>query len=190
MSDMSCVYEMNMLEENEQMEKDLLSGRGMDVLFCLMDNLKTKQEISRKLGMPNYSTQLYLQRLVNAGMVREQELPSRNGVIEKEYYLVSDEIDIINRLQGNANPGSKIKTDIAAQHFAVMTKNAIRNVGQNVEKPNRIKAYFMKAKEDDMEKFREEIDQLFEKYQKLEDLEEKETYSLFTVLAPYELEDK
>lgn len=188
MSDMPCVYEMNMLQENEQMEQDLLSGRGMDVLFCLMDNLHTREEIAKRLGMPNYSIQLYLQRLVRAGIVCEKELPIVNGEIEREYYLASEEIAIINRLQGNAT-GQKSKAEISAQHFALMTRTAIRNVGKNPQKPNRIKAYFMKAKETDMDSFKKEINQLFDKYQKLEDIDAKETYSLFTVLAPYEMEE-
>lgn len=40
MSDIACIYNMNMVEENEQLEDDLLAGRGMDILFCLMDQLK------------------------------------------------------------------------------------------------------------------------------------------------------
>ena len=45
MSDIACIYNMNMVEENEQLEDDLLAGRGMDILFCLMDQLKTRKEI-------------------------------------------------------------------------------------------------------------------------------------------------
>lgn len=49
MSDIACIYNMNMVEENEQLEDDLLAGRGMDILFCLMDQLKTRKEIARRL---------------------------------------------------------------------------------------------------------------------------------------------
>lgn len=189
MVEMPCVYKMNMLEENERMEKDLLSGRGMEVLFCLMDNINTKIEISKRLGMVYCTTELYLQRFVQTGLVKEEIVSNKNGEIEKEYYLISKDIDIINSLQGENISERKSKIDIAAQHFAIMTRNAIKNVENNKEKPNKIKAYFMKAKEDDMKMFKEEIEQLFEKYQKLENLDEKETYSLFTILAPYELEE-
>lgn len=40
-----------------------------------------------------------------------------------------------------------------------------------------------------MREFRKEIDLLFQKYQEKENLESADTYSLFTVLAPYEMED-
>ena len=71
MSDIACIYNMNMVEENEQLEDDLLAGRGMDILFCLMDQLKTRKEIARRLGMPVYSVQLF--RVVQWKMMREEE---------------------------------------------------------------------------------------------------------------------
>lgn len=189
MSDMPCVYEMNMIHENAQMEQDLMSGRGLDVLFCLMDDLSSRELIARRLGMPVFSVQLYLNRMVKAGLVREETRVVRNGEIKKEYFLISNEINIINRLNASITPGDKRKNEIAAHHFAMMVRNAIKNAGENAQQPNRIKAYFMKAKESDMTAFKKEINQLFEKFQTLEDLDETNLYSLFTVLSPYEMED-
>lgn len=191
MSDIACIYDMNMVEENEQLEDDLLAGRGMDVLFCLMDQLKTRREIAKRMGIPVYSVQLYLQRLVNAGLVKEENNTEVNGEVEKKYYLISDEIEIMNRIQSSTMEDGerKRKALLSAQHFASMTRNAIKNVNMEPDKPNKIKAYFMKAKEEDMREFRDEIDALFEKYQAKEDLVATDTYSLFTVLAPYEMEN-
>ena len=191
MSDIPCIYKMNMVEEHEQMEQDILAGRGMDVLFCLMNNARTKLEIAARLGMPSFSVQLYINRLEKAGLVKEGISRIRDGQVEKCYQLVSDEIEIINYLQNGSmsNEEKKRKAEISAQHFAIMTRNAIKNVNMNEGKPHKIKAYFMKAKEEDMKEFRKEIEQLFEKYQKLEDKTAEETYSLFTVLAPYEMEE-
>lgn len=190
MSDIACIYDMNMVEENKQMEDDLLAGRGMDILICLMDQLKTRREIARRMGMPAYSVQLYLQRFVNAGLVREESEVALNGEVEKKYYLISDEIEIMNRIQSSSMEDGerKRKALLSAQHFALMTRNAIKNVNMEPDKPNKIKVYFMKAKDEDMQEFRKEIDALFEKYQAKEDLEANNTYSLFTVLAPYEME--
>lgn len=190
MSDMPCIYEMNMLDENEQMEQDILSGRGMEILFCLMDHLETGQEIARRLGMPSCSVQLYLQRMVRAGIIKESVTVVQNEKREKYYRLISDEIEIINHLEKEtlSEAEKKRKVDISAQHFAVMTRNAIKNVNMNADKPHKIKAYFMKAKKEDMEAFRKEIDELFKKYQAMEDLGAEETFSLFTVLAPCQME--
>ena len=191
MSDITCIYGMNMIEENEQLESDILSGRGMELILCLMDGMANRRQIAERLGMPVYSVQLYLQRLLNAGLVKEKIQYVQNDQIEKYYELASSEIEIMNRIQGNNMDENekRRKALLSSQHFAIMTRNAIKNVNINPEKPNKIKAYFMKARREDMEEFRKEIDLLFEKYQLKEDLDANDTYSLFTVLAPYEMED-
>ena len=191
MSDITCIYEMNMIEENEQLESDILSGRGMELILCLMDGMANRRQIAERLGMPVYSVQLYLQRLLNAGLVKEKIQYVQNDQIEKYYELASSEIEIMNRIQGNNMDENekRRKALLSSQHFAIMTRNAIKNVNINPERPNKIKAYFMKARSEDMEEFRKEIDLLFEKYQLKEDLDANDTYSLFTVLAPYEMED-
>lgn len=191
MSDIACVYELNLLEENEQIDKDILAGRGLDVLFCLMDGINNAVAVAQKLGMPVYSVQLYLQRLVKAGLVKENIASIKNGQIEKVYEMVSDEVEIINRVQANmsSEAAKKRQTDIVAQHFSAMVKKAIKCAGNEREKPNKIKSYFMKAREENMIQFRLEIENLIRKYQAMEDLQAEDTYSLFTVLAPYEMEE-
>ncbi len=189
MSDMPCIYEMGMIQDEVELEQDILSGRAMDILLCMMDNAETASEMARRIGIPIYSVQLYLQRLLKAKLIREQVRIVSSEEVEKTYHLVSDDINIINRIENISGVENKRKADISAQHFALMTRNAIKNVNVNVEKPHKIKAYFMKAKKEDMQKFCEEIQLLFEKYQALEDIEQEDTYSLFTVLAPYKMED-
>lgn len=190
MSDMACIYEMNTLEENEQLDQDFLAGRGLDVLFCLMDGADKAADIAKKLGMPIYSTQLYLKRLIKAGLINEKRERIINGQIEKSYQLASDEIEIINQIQGDTDSeaAKKRQADIAAQHFSIMVRNAIRHASEEQDKPSKAKAYFMKAQKQDMQKFREDLDHVFCKYQSLEQTQAEDTYSLFTVLAPYKME--
>lgn len=141
--------------------------------------------------MPIYSVELYLQRLMKAKLVVEDSASVYDGQMTHTYQLASKDIEIINRLQHAeaTEVERKQKADISAQHFAVMTRNAIKSVNLNEDKPNRIRAYFMKAKKEDMEAFRNEVELLFEKYKALEDCDAEDTYSLFTVLAPYNVED-
>lgn len=191
MSDIACIYEINSLEENEQLNQDFLAGRGLDVLFCLLDGVERTLDIAQKVGIPIYSVQLYLKRLIKAGLVTESVNHVQNGQIEKKYNLKSDEIEIINRIQTDEKLGTvkQRQLDIAAQHFSIMVKRAIKNAAEQTEQPNKVKAYFMKAQKQDMQQFRDEIDGVFQKYQKLEDTQAEETYSLFTVFAPYEMEN-
>ena len=185
MADLACIYEMNLIGEDAKLNDDLLSGLGMDVLFCLMDHLETSHEIAERMDIPVYSTKVYLQRLVKAGLVTEDVPIIRNGQIEKRYKLSSDDVKIMNRIS-NIPENKKTQIKLSAQQYANMTKNAICSAAEHDDKPSKIKSYFMKARQEDMKKFAEELETLFEKYRALEDKEAEETYSLFTVMAPYE----
>ncbi len=185
MADLACIYEMNLIGEDAKLNDDLLSGLGMDVLFCLMDHLETSHEIADRLDIPVYSTQVYLQRLVSAGLVTEDVPHIRNGQIEKRYALASDDVEIMNRIS-KVPEIKKTQIRLSAQQYATMTKNAICSAAEHEDKPSKIKSYFMKARQEDMKEFVAELDALFEKYRALEDKEADETYSLFTVMAPYE----
>lgn len=189
MSDLNCVYEMDMIQENEQMEQDILSGRGMDVLFCLMDKFVTQDEIAKRLGMPRFSVQLYLQRLIRAGLVCEEVEQVRNGQVIRSYHLASDNLTIINRLKEHVSPQDKRKNEITTQYFLAMVRNAIQSAGKDLSKPARVQACFIKAREKDMKKFTGEIDQLYKQYQDAENLEETDLYGMLTVMGPYEIEE-
>ncbi|WP_026505162.1 hypothetical protein [Butyrivibrio sp. NC3005] len=185
MADLACIYEMSMIGEDAKLSDDLLSGLGMDVLFCLMDHLETSHEIAERLGIAVYSTQLYLQRLLKAGVVTETVPCIRNGQVEKHYKLASDDVEIMNHIT-NLTEKRNTQIKLSAQQFATMTKNAICSAAKYQDKPNKIKSYFMNARKEDMEKFIAELDELFDKYKALEDKDADQTYSLFTVMAPYE----
>lgn len=189
MSDLNCVYEMDMIQENEQMEQDILSGRGMDVLFCLMDKFVTQDEIAKRLEMPRFSVQLYLQRLIHAGLVREEEEKIRNGEVIRSYCLVSDNLKIINRLKEHVSPQDKRKNEITTQYFLTMVRNAIKSAGKDLSRPARVQACFIKAREKDMKNFTEEIDQLYKRYLQTENPEGADLYGMLTVMGPYEVSE-
>lgn len=189
MSDLNCVYEMDMIQENEQMEQDILSGRGMDVLFCLMDKFVTQDEIAKRLGMPRFSVQLYLQRLIRAGLVCEETEKIRNSEVIRSYRLASDNLTIINRLKEHVSPQDIRKNEITIQYFLTMVRNAIKSAGKDLSKPARVQACFIKARERDMGNFTGEIDQLYERYRDAEDPGETDLYGMLTVMGPYELKE-
>lgn len=189
MGDMPCIYKMNLIDENKEVEQDLLSGRALDILICMMSGEKNAKELAREVGIAIYSVQLYLQRLIKAGMIVITDERITNGQLERIYKLSSDNLEILNYIKENklSDIEKKQKLSVSAEHFAYMTKSAIKNVNSGEELPYKIKAYFMKAKKSDMEAFKQEIDDLYKKYQNLEDTDAEDTYSLFEVLAPYKI---
>ena len=72
MSDMPSIYEIGMIQDEVELEQDILSGRAMDILLCMMDNAETASEMARRIGIPIYSVQLYLQRLLKAKLIRSR----------------------------------------------------------------------------------------------------------------------
>jgi hypothetical protein len=69
-----------------------------------------------------------------------------------------------------------------------LTRQIIKNINQYKEKTYKIKAYFIKTDDKTMQEFKKELDDLFLKYQQLEDINATETYGFISVLAPYSVE--
>ena len=63
--------------------------------------------------------------------------------------------------------------------------NAVSQAEIEPEKPNKVKAYFIKANSQRIKEFTKDVDRLFEKFKEYEDLEEEDTYQLLNVFAPY-----
>ena len=70
MSDIPCIYDISMISEEEKLRDDILNGKSFDILLLLLSGAKTIREISSKLQVPSFSIQLYIQRLIDAKMIR------------------------------------------------------------------------------------------------------------------------
>ncbi|MDF2522270.1 MAG: hypothetical protein K0R84_2898, partial [Clostridia bacterium] len=55
MSDIPCIYDMSMVDENETLKEDILKGKGLDVILSLLSGSKTARELSRELNTPAFS---------------------------------------------------------------------------------------------------------------------------------------
>jgi len=188
MSDLQCIYDISMISEDSQ--KDFLNGKALEVLLLLLSETRTVKEISQKLSMPSFTVQLYIKRLIDANLIKVSSVVVLEGKVERKYELVSNDIDVLNRLQTEYKEGEIDQVDLSAEHFSNITRNVVKSVKENAGYPNKIKAYFIRTKEEDMKAFRDELNELFDKYQSMEDLEGDMTYGFVSVLAPYELGGK
>lgn len=189
MADIPCIYDMSMVNEQDSIKEDIVNGKALDILLLLLSGSKTVRNISKELKIPSFSVQLYIKRLINANLVKILEAKVVDGKVEKTYELASTDINILNFLEDNCKSGNdKDDIELSAQHFATITRDMIRNIGTFKEKPYKIKAYFIKAEEEKIIEFKEELNRLFEKYQALEDPNASETYGFINVLAPYKLD--
>lgn len=187
MSDISCIYKMSMIDEKDSLKEDLLKGNALDVILSLLAGSKTAKELSRELSIPVFSIQLYINRLITTNIVAVKEASVIDGKIEKVYILASKDVEILNYLRSNNDQDRNNDRDIdlSAQHFSTLTRQVIKNINRFRDKTYKIKAYFIKSDEDTMKEFKKELDELFSKYQSLEDESATETYGFISVLAPY-----
>jgi len=190
MSDIPCIYEMSMINENDKLKEDIINGKALDILLILLSGSKTIKEISKDLNVPSFSAQLYVQRLIEANLIKITDLKVVEGKLEKTYDLASSDVEVLNYLK-NSCKGDDNKNDLelSAQHFASLTRDIIRNINKYSDKPHKIKAYFIKADEETMLGFKKDLDDLFSKYQALENLDASDTYGFISVLAPYKLKE-
>lgn len=184
MLDIPCIQNLSMI--NETLKEDILKGKSMDILLLLVSGAKTSREISKELNIPAFSVQLYLNRLIEGNLIRIVDVRVYEGKVEKTYQLSSSDVEILNYIQTNSKSQDN-NIELSAQHFSTMTRNVIRSIDQFKTKPHKIKAYFIKSDEASMLAFKSELEELFIKYQALEDLEASETYGFISVLAPYKL---
>jgi len=189
MADIPCIYDMSLVNEKDNLKEDIIKGKALEILLTLLSGSKTIKEIAKELNIPSFSIQLYVKRLMDNNFIRITEEKVIDGKIEKTYELASTDIQILNYLRKNCkNSDGTENIELSAQHFASLTREIIKNVGKCNDKPHKIKAYFIKSDEETMQRFKEDLDKLFDKYQALEDENSIETYGLITAFAPYKLD--
>lgn len=180
--DLPCIKDLSLV--NVELKDDFLKGKSLEILLLLLSSKKNAKEISKTLNLPVFSVQLYLKRLLDADLVKIDECVIIDGKIEKTYTLKTKDVDILNFVK-NQVVNSEDELMISAEHFSHITKNVVLGLKGNSDKPHKMKAYFIKANSQDMKSFKRELDELFEKYQALEDLSATDTYGFLSVLAPY-----
>ena len=190
MSDIACIYDISLINEKDKLKEDIINGKALDILLILLSGSKTVKEIAKDLNVPSFSVQLYIQRLIEANLIKVTEVKVIEGKVEKTYDLASTDVDILNYLKNNCiSYDSKDNIELSAQHFASLTREIIRNINNYGDKPHKIKAYFIKADEERMIEFKKDLDEIFTKYQALENLDASDTYGFISVLAPYKLKE-
>jgi predicted transcriptional regulator len=189
MADIPCIYDMSLLSEKDKLNEDIVKGKVFDILLILLSGPRTMKEIAKELNIPSFSAQLYVKRLLDANLIKITETRVVDGKVEKTFELASTDVQILNYLKNSCDQtDGRQNIEFSAQHFASLTREVIRNIGEYKERPHKIKAYFIKSDEESMRGFKKDLEDLFEKYQQLEKSDASETYGLISVFAPYKIE--
>jgi predicted ArsR family transcriptional regulator len=187
MEDMPCIYDISLINEHEGLKEDILNGKVIEILVTLLSGSKTTKELSKILKISNVQTSLYLNRLIQEGLVRTSEVKVYEGKIEKHYELATTNIQIMNYIKKNCGEDNNFNLELSAEHFATLTKNSILNIKKSEKSTYKIKAFFIKADDDTIKEFKKELEALYKKFEELENLDAQNTYGFISVLAPYEV---
>ncbi|GAA0115314.1 hypothetical protein [Clostridium senegalense] len=183
MSEISCIYETTLINENEK--EDLLEGKNLEILIALLSSTKTATEISKELNIPIFSTQLYLNRLLKCNLIEICSVKVLDGKIEKKYQLRNTDIEFLKNIKIKGQNKNKLQIKLAANKFSNLTKDVIEKLSENKDHPYKIKAHFIKADKEKMEEFRIELEKLFEKFENSENKNAKDTYTFISTFALY-----
>lgn len=186
MEEKSYIYEMSEEKNGQTLTSDILEGKAFNVIISLLAGRKSAKMIAEELRIPIFTVQLYLKRLLESGLIMVDETRVIDGKILKIYVLKFSDINFINDIRKQKKDiTSKENLELSAEQFSILTKQAIRGIDLEHNKPHKIKAYFIKADQNTMEMFQKELENLYEKYQSLENEAGQEVYGLINVFAPY-----
>ena len=106
MSDIACLFNMDLLDEGEMLREDILQGKALEVLICIYEGNNTIADISKKLDLAVYSVRLYINRLIKAGVITEI-CRLKGEHIEREYALSVNDMKLINVIKDNTDDTDK-----------------------------------------------------------------------------------
>lgn len=190
MEDMPCIYNLSLIKENDSIKEDIVKGKTLDILVELLSGGKTIKEIAKLLKISNVQVNLYLNRLIQIKLVKVGEVKVSEGKVEKTYELATTNIQIMNYLKENSKDDEELNVELAAEHFASLTKEAVLNIKGSLKDTYKVKSFFIRADAEKIKQFKLELEELYNKFEKMENLDAKNTYEFISVLAPYEINEE
>ncbi|WP_102401728.1 hypothetical protein [Haloimpatiens massiliensis] len=147
------------------------------IILELLNKPCSERMLSFNTDIPMHLIQLNVDRLIKKQIIGIKETRINDGKLENIYELKSKDIKF---LANNAN-----SLIISTNNICKIVKDIITNIATEGDKPSSVKAVFIKVNPSRMTEFKEDLNKLVEKYEKLEDLNEKEVYGFLHVLGPY-----
>jgi hypothetical protein len=163
------------IENNREIEELLLTGAGMSVGICISDKYKSVEMIIGDTKLPLLKVKLVLNKFIEFGIVDSLEKKNANGIIEKYYKLVPSRVDFVYD-----NKTANIADMIS--FFSEGTGRILRALSDGIG-TGLARHISIRANEKDMMHFLDELELLIEQYNRLEDHDMEDVYSLIVALG-------
>lgn len=128
---------------------------------------------------------LCLDRLLKKNVIKIEETFINDGKLENKYKLVSEDFDMITKYMGCAGSKDVLSQKIILDNFTNMIEKIIKNTCENKDVPNLMKGTFIKINSDKIDNFKKELQLLIDRFEDLEDKDEKSVYGFANILGLY-----
>ncbi|SFD07236.1 MULTISPECIES: helix-turn-helix transcriptional regulator [unclassified Butyrivibrio] len=164
----------------EELEVEIISGLGLDILICIFDKASSCAEIASKLDIPVFTVSNYINKMVDIGIVKKSDCSN-----ESIKYCYEEKNILIRKDLKNINDSFEKKRIISrySHQYSLMVKDAVKNALWQENEPNRVQALFIKANRNKMDSFLKEYDELLRKYQTMSE-DDGNVYNVYFVVTP------
>lgn len=178
MNDIKCIKDDNLIIENDYDLEYILKNNGFQVILCLYSCPKTIKEISEETKISSLNVKLIISRLQKKGIVKVSNIVALNGNIQKKFELVEKNVEVLCN-----SKNENMDLYATSQYFCNSISKIIKNF--YIDKPNKAKISYIKASSQNIEKFNKELEELYKKYDSMDDEDESEIYGFICVLGLY-----
>lgn len=169
---------------NEDVIREIFSGKLLDIIIELMDNQLSEQQLLKKLDIYPMKLRYYINKLLEYNIIECVKNDVINQRVNYVFKLKKDDIDLIL----NSCDQYSLELDLLAsiEKYRSLVKRSFQTVCANPDTPNKQAFLIIKASDEKIKEFKQELNTLIQKYADLEDKSENAKYMFMTLLSRYE----
>ena len=188
MNEINLTKENGLITEDESMNKDIYKNKGLDILLCLLHGPQSIDIIAKEIDMPVFSVRLFIERLLRHDVIKISDKKIINGKIVKFYKLSEKDINFLSKIDKDEN--EKAFIEYAAKYYSDLATNIFKNINIVEGKPGMAKAIYIKASNEQIKEFIKDLNELFEKYNNIEDVSEENIYAYLGMVSSYDQQNE
>lgn len=130
MTEIQCIYETSLINENKHIKQQDIVGKALDIFLILITGNKTTKELAKELNLPTFSIDFYINRLLEAKLIKIAHTTISAGKIEKAYSLADTNMELVKRITKLEDESNK-NMSIIAEHFVAITNALTENINSS-----------------------------------------------------------
>ena len=178
-----------LIEEQElivEPDEQLNINTGVNILLCFLDGPKSVKAISKKLTLPLVSVKLFIERFRQHNLIKISKEEIKNNKKTIIFELVDKDLNFMHEVENDEEVSETILIKKAEKYYLNLVENIFENMKIEDTQSGLAKALFIKTNQEQINKFTKELEDLFAKYNELENKNEDKTYVFLSMLSQYQ----